>query len=78
MRDVGGLRRQHQLGVGRHLDVARPVAVVGDRDAADLGVVFGRDEHFQRGRERPVAPGELGAVLVERDLVASGSAPLGW
>ena len=57
MRDVVGLRRQHQLGVGRHVDLARPVAGIRDRDAADLGVVFGRDEHLQRRRERPVAAG---------------------
>ena len=72
MRDVVGLRRQHELGIGRDVDLAHPVAGIRDRDAADLGVVFGRDEHFQRCRERSVVPGELGAILVERDVVGVG------
>ena len=72
MRDVVGLRRQHQFGIGGHVDLARPVAGIGDRDAADLGVVFGRDEHLQRGRQRAVAPGELGAILVEDDVIGVG------
>ena len=78
MRDVVGLRRQDELGIGGHLDLARPVAGIGDRDAADLGVVLGRDEHFQRRRQIAVVPGELGPILAERDVIASGSAPLGW
>ena len=41
-----------------------------DRDAANLGVVLGRDEHLQRRRERAVAARELGAILVEGDVVA--------
>ncbi len=39
MRDVVGLRRQHHFGIGRHIDLARPVAGIGNRHAADLGVV---------------------------------------
>ena len=65
-------RRQHELGIGGDVDLARAVAGIGDRDAADLGIVLGRDEHLQRRRERSVAPGELGAILVEGDIVGVG------
>ena len=46
MRDVGGLGRQHELGIGRDLDLPHPAAGIRDRDAADLGIVFRRDEHL--------------------------------
>ncbi len=72
MRDVVGLRRQHQLGIGGDVDLARPAAGIGDRDAADLGIVLGRDEHLQRGRERSVAAREFGAILVEDDVIGVG------
>ena len=65
MGDVGGLRRQRQFGIGGDLDLARAGAGVGDRDAADLGIVLGRDEHVQRRRQRAVAARELGAILGE-------------
>ena len=79
MRDVGRRRRQHELGIGGDFDLARVAAAVGDRDAADLGIVFGRDQDLQTRRQRSVAPGELGAVLGEGDLDSeSGSTPLGW
>ena len=35
---------EHDLGVGRDLDVAPHAAHVGERDAADLGIVLGRDD----------------------------------
>ncbi len=69
---VGGLRRQHDLGVGRDVDLAHAAAGVDDRDAAHLGVVFGRDQHLHRRGQRAVAPRELGAILAERDLVVVG------
>ena len=47
-------------------------AEVGQRDPADLGVVLGRDDDRQAGRDRAVAPGELGVVLGVGDLVAVG------
>ena len=48
------------------------VAEVRDGHPAHFRVVFGRDQHLQGGRKRPVAARELGAVLVEGDLVAVG------
>ena len=72
MRDVGSLGRQHELGVGRDVDLPRAAAGVRDRDATDLGIVFGRDEHLHGRRERSVAARELGAILVESDIVVVG------
>ena len=70
MRRVGARRRQHDLGVGGQLDLARRARRIGDRDAADLGVVLRRDDDLERRRDRAVAPDELGAILGERHLVA--------
>ena len=56
VRGVGGRRRQHELGVGRQLELARLRAEVRDRDAADLGVVLRRDHDLERGRDGAVAP----------------------
>ena len=47
-------------------------AEVGQRHPADLGVVLGRDDDRQAGRDRAVAAQELGAVLGVGDLVAVG------
>ena len=69
MGDVGALGRQHQLGVGRDLDLARAASGIGDRDPADLRIVFGGDEDIQSRRQRAVASGELGAVFVEGDII---------
>jgi outer membrane lipopolysaccharide assembly protein LptE/RlpB len=37
---VSGRRRQHHLRIGRDLDLARPASIVGQADAADLGIVL--------------------------------------
>ena len=70
-------RRQHDLRVRRHLDLARFAAEVRERHAPDLGVVLGRDEHLEPGQQIAVAALDLGAVLEERHLVAVGLAPRG-
>src|SRR5271165_2575751 len=72
MRDVCGLVRQHELGIGRDLDLARAAAEVGYRDATDLGIVFARDKHLQDRGERSVAALELCTVLVESNVVVVG------
>ncbi len=70
MSDVGAGRRQHHLGVGGHLDLARPQAVIGERYPADLGVVLRRHHHLEPAGDGAVAAPDLGAVLGEDDLVA--------
>ena len=70
--DVGRLRCEGDLGVRRQLDLARLRAEVGQRHAPDLGVVLGRDDDRQAGRDRAVAARELGVVLGVGDLVAVG------
>src|SRR5205823_2958795 len=66
---IGRRRGQHELGVGRHLDLSGPRPEVRDRDAAHLGVVFRRNEHLERGGDRAVTPMKLGALFEERRLV---------
>jgi len=78
MRDIGGLRRQHQLGIGGELDLPRAGACIRDRDAADFGIILGRDEHLHCRRKGSVVACELGAILVKATWYSSGSAPLGW
>ena len=70
MRHVGRLRREHDLGVGRQLDLASVRTEIRQRHSADLRVVLRRHDDGQAGRDRTVAPGELGVILGERDLVA--------
>jgi hypothetical protein len=41
MRDIVGLPRECDFGVGGDFDFARAVAMIGDRDAAHLRVVLG-------------------------------------
>ena len=72
MCDVVGLQAKHQLGVRRHVDVTCTVAVIRDRDAPNLGVILGRDEHFQLCREGSIPPGVFGPVFVERDFIVIG------
>ena len=67
---IGGLPGECDLGVRRQFDVTLVRAEVGQRHAADLGVVLRRHHDRQAGRDRTVAPGELGAILRVGDLVA--------
>ncbi len=67
---IGRARGEHELGVGGDLDLARLRAEVRERHAAHLGVVLGGHQHLERGRQRPVAAGDLGAILVEDRRVA--------
>src|SRR5712671_1308003 len=69
MGNVGGLRRQHDLRVGGHLDPTNPSTEVRERDPAYFRVVLPRDDHVERGRDRTVAPDDLDALLGVRDLV---------
>src|SRR6185437_331211 len=68
----GGGGREHQFGVGGDLDDAGDEAVVGDGDAAQLDVVFGRDHGVDGGGEGAVAAGDLGALFEEGNLVGGG------
>ncbi len=43
--------RERNLGVARDLDLARPFAAVGDREAAHLDVVLGRHGDLHLGLE---------------------------
>ena len=65
VRGIGRRRRQHELGVGGQLDLPRLRPQVRERHPAELGVVLGRDQHLERGRDGAVAPVDLGAVLGE-------------
>ena len=70
MRASAARRRQHDLGVAGQLDRARRVAAVGDADAAQLDVVFGRDADLGVRVDVAVAAAEFGAALREDRLVA--------
>ena len=70
VRRVGCGRRQHDLGVRGQLDLPGTASEVRNRHAANLGIVLGRDRHFECCRDRPVAPDDFGSILGERHLVA--------
>ncbi len=70
MRAVGGVRRQRQFAIAGQLDAAHALGSVGQRDAADFGVVFGRDHDFGAGFDFGIAAAELGAVGGKRHAIA--------
>jgi len=72
MRHVGRQFGQHHFGIGGDLDLADAGTAVGNRQAAHLGVVFGRDDDFEDGRQRAVAPRETRPVLGEDHPVLIG------
>ena len=65
-------RRQHDLGVRSHLDLARLAAEIRQGHAPDLGVVLRRDQHLEPRQQMVVAPLDLGAVLQEGHFVPVG------
>ena len=69
--------REHDLGIGGDVDLARLAAQIDERDAADLGVVLRRDQHLEGAHDGAVAPADLGAVLEEGRLVGVGLHPRG-
>src|ERR1019366_10756427 len=74
--NVGRVRRQDDLGVARELDAAQNAAQVGQAQAAQLDVVFRRDDDFGVGVDALVTAAELGAALGEDGFVGVGL-PLG-
>ena len=69
MGEVGALRRQHQFGVGGHLDLACVFTEIREGDATDLGVVLGGHQHLQSGGQGSVPTFEFSVILVEGDLI---------
>ena len=63
MQRIGGGRREHHFGVASDFDGLRTPVVIGDRDAAQLDIVFGRDRDFQVRIVVAVAAPELERVL---------------
>ncbi len=78
MREVGGAGREHDFGVAGQIEVAGAVAVIGDRHAPQLDVVFGRDDHFGARLEAGVEAPQDGAVERELTSYSSASRPDGW
>ena len=58
MGNVGGRRGEHNLRIAGDLDLARAIAVVGDRQPTDLDVVLGGDRNLQLGGNAVVATTE--------------------
>ena len=65
---------QHDLGVAGDLDLARPIAAVGDRQPPHLHVVFRRDGDLELRFEVAVAAPERRLVELEGGLVLVGLA----
>ena len=67
---VGGRRRQHDLGIGGELDLARAGGRCWRARRAGPRRRLRRDENIHERAERAVVADELGAILAEADLVA--------
>ena len=63
---------EHDLGVARDLDLPRPIAGVGHRQAANLDVVLDRDHHLEHGLDPVVGPLEDGLLERERREIRLG------
>ena len=61
MRHIVGLPRQRDFGIGGEFDLPRAGSVIGDRNAANLGVVLGRDHDFERRRDGRVVARTISA-----------------
>ncbi len=71
VRHVRGVRREHDLGVARHLDVARARRLVRQRDATNLGVVLGRDDDLGVRDDTVVGAEDVNLVFREGDFVGA-------
>ncbi len=71
--DVLGDRAQTELDVARQLDLARAIAVIGQRDPSHLGIVAGRDGDLEARRDLVVAALEGRLLGEELHQVAVGS-----
>ena len=69
---IVGLPRQRKLGVRCYFNITRAAAVIGDRDTADLAVIFRRHGNFQSRCDRAVCACDFRPVLGKYDLVAVG------
>ena len=74
---VGDIRRlwgEHKFGIGGDFDFANARAGVRHRDAPHFGVVLGGNHDIQSRRQHSVLARELGAILVEGDMIIVGFA----
>jgi hypothetical protein len=67
-------RREDDLGIARHLDLARPVASIGHSEPPHLGVVFGRNGDLEQSRDSAFAAPEARHFRLERREVVEVSA----
>ncbi len=74
---VGARRGEDDFGVAGQVEAACPMAVVGDRHAPQLGIVFGRDDDLGPRFQARVDTAPDGAVERERGLVLVRLAPRG-
>ena len=70
MAPIGGLRRQDDLAITGQRQAARALAVVVQRDAPDLDIVFGRDGDLHRQTDPVIGAAEFGLVRIEADGLA--------
>ena len=70
MRIIGRRGGQHQLGVGRQLDLTRAPTAIGERHATDLRVELAGDQHVQPGCQRGIVADEFRVVLPEDHFAA--------
>src|SRR5688572_27662100 len=70
MRAVSVMRCKAYLGGGSQFESTPARAVIGERDAPDLGVVFGRHCHFHVRFDAELPAAELGPVRAEDRRIA--------
>ena len=63
MGHVVGLARQRQFAVGRQLQFPRARAMVGQRNATDLGIVLWRNRNLENRRDRAIAAYDFGPIF---------------
>src|SRR6266404_4878799 len=61
--------RENNFRIAGQLDLTRTRGVIRDRNSPHLGVVLGRDDHFEVGDDAEVPAPEVGLVFGKRDFV---------
>ena len=73
LRYFGGLSREDDFSIARQRDVPDTIRVIRQRDAANLGIIIGRDRDFHRQTDALIAAPELGHMRIELHRLI-----LGW
>src|SRR6266404_2763610 len=69
MGEVRGARREHDFHIACQFNVSCPIGIIGNANAPQLGVIFGRDNDFRARNYSSVGAAKLSLLLRQGYLV---------